>query len=82
MYMRNIHVAEIIRALERLSDSKMALPAHAPGSSRRRGSAVDFLDDLEEFYKALLPEPFNRLRFNVQHSGHAWDRISATLGRV
>lgn len=58
---------------ERVTGERPRLSSKA-GTSRRSGSFYDFLDGLEDFYRAHLPFGF-RLKFGVQNSGAAAARL-------
>lgn len=81
-FRRDIHLAAIVRAYERLTGTSVTMPSHTAGSSRRRAPIVDFLATIEDFYSAEYPKPFGPLHFDVQNSGHAWARIFCALGRT
>ena len=76
-FLRNIHIAGIVRAFERLTGTKATMPSHKGGSSLRRGPIVDFLNCLEAFYSEQYSAPFSPLYFGVQNSGSAWSNIFA-----
>ena len=47
-FRRDLHIAEIVRAFERLSGTSVTKPPHQVGASRRYGPIIDFLDEIEQ----------------------------------
>lgn len=70
---RDRAVREIAIVFEQITGEKPRLSSKA-GTSRRSGRFYIFLDDLERFYNARLPNGF-KLKFGVQNSGSATARI-------